>query len=191
MRAGLSTTREYIATWFEPQPAASPFAGVGPADIHNRDPRDLPLVTDGADALGEGVLARSKDGGVVFFQLVPWRFDPAQQNQKRVFRRTSYALSRVLAGLGVAGRTPLLERFRDPLEPERNAPALARRPLPRRAGGVGRSLPVLSLVGRARAAIPPAALTVPRRSRAARRRPGRRLPPGRAQGATGRAGRAG
>ena len=36
---------EHIAAFFEPPPAGSPLAGVGPADVHNRDPRDLPLVT--------------------------------------------------------------------------------------------------------------------------------------------------
>ena len=108
---------EYIATFFEPQGAGSPVAGIGPADLHNRDPRELPLVTGGAVVLGNGVLARSEDVNLVFLQLAPWRFDPEQQNQARVYRRTSFALSRLLGNLGVAGSTPLLGRFRDPVTP--------------------------------------------------------------------------
>jgi hypothetical protein len=110
-------TGEYIATFFEPQDGSSPFAGIGPADLHNRDPRDLPLLTGGAAVLGNGVLASAAEGSVVFCQLVPWRFSPERQNQKRVYRRASCGLSRLLANLGVASSTPLLGRFRDPPAP--------------------------------------------------------------------------
>ena len=42
---------EHIAAWFPPFSADSLLAGVAPADIHNRDPRALPLVTGGATVL--------------------------------------------------------------------------------------------------------------------------------------------
>ncbi|HLX65176.1 MAG TPA: glycoside hydrolase family 2 TIM barrel-domain containing protein [Planctomycetota bacterium] len=104
-------TAEHIGTFFEPQAATSPLVGVGPADVHNRDPRNLPLVTGGAQAVGDGVLASADEGRVVFCQLAPWQFNPKQQNTKRTFRRTSCLLTRVLGNLGVQAQTPLLERF--------------------------------------------------------------------------------
>ena len=102
---------EHIGTYFEPPAANSPLAGVGPADVHNRDPRDLPLVTGGAQTVGDGVLANALEGHVVFCQIVPWQFNIKQQNTKRTFRRTSCLLSRLLGNLGVQGQTPVLERF--------------------------------------------------------------------------------
>jgi hypothetical protein len=62
---------EHIAAWFPPFSASSLLAGVSPADIHNRDPRRLPLVVDGATAYGDGVLAAT--GNVVFCQLPPFQ----------------------------------------------------------------------------------------------------------------------
>jgi hypothetical protein len=115
---------EHIATSFEPFGQSSPLAGVGPADVHNRDPRELPLVSGGARVIGDGVLARSESGNVVFCQLAPWQFDgPKQANLKRTHRRTSFLASRILGNLGVSGATPLLERF--------NRPADASKPEPR------------------------------------------------------------
>jgi hypothetical protein len=38
-----------------------------------------------------------------------------QMNLKRTHRRASFLLTRLLANLGVAGETPLLERFRQPV----------------------------------------------------------------------------
>jgi hypothetical protein len=66
--------REHIATCFEPPGLASLFAGVAPADVHNRDPRELPLVSGGAKALGDGVLAQAEGANVVFCQLAPYSF---------------------------------------------------------------------------------------------------------------------
>ena len=107
---------EHIATCFEPPGADSLLAGVGPADVHNRDPRQVFLVSGGAAVLGDGVLAESPKAGVAFLQLVPWEFDASRQfNLKRTYRRASFALSRLLAGMGVAGSTPLLERFGSPV----------------------------------------------------------------------------
>jgi beta-galactosidase len=114
---------EHIAAWFEPPGMNSPLAGVGPADVHNRDPRDLPLVSAGATILGDGVLARAENLNVVFCQLVPWQFDlKKQSNLKRTYRRASFLVTRLLANMGVAGSTPILARFHTPVElakPER------------------------------------------------------------------------
>ncbi len=106
---------EHIAACFEPFNARSLLAGVAPADVHDRDPRTLPLVTGGATVFGDGILASA--GNVVFCQLPPWHFDqsPKYFNQRRTFGRTSFAVSRLLANLGVAGATPLLERFGEPV----------------------------------------------------------------------------
>ena len=69
-----TSRQEHIATCFEPPGVASPFAGVAPADVHNRDPRELPLVSGGAKALGNGVVAQAEGANVVFCQLAPYRF---------------------------------------------------------------------------------------------------------------------
>ncbi len=69
---------EHIAAYFEASGEGSPLAGVGPADVHNRAPRELPLVSSGARAVGNGVLATSDDPNVVFCQLVPYVIDPAR-----------------------------------------------------------------------------------------------------------------
>jgi len=106
---------EHISSFFEPFGNESLFAGVGPADVHNRDPRELPLVSGGALVVGNGVLARAKNANVAFCQLAPWQFDYERQNTKRTFRRTSFLVSRLLANMGVSGSTPLLQRFRNPV----------------------------------------------------------------------------
>jgi beta-galactosidase len=62
---------EHIAAWFAPFSAQSLLTGVAPADVHNRDPRKLPLVVGGATAHGDGVLATISN--VVFFQLPPFQ----------------------------------------------------------------------------------------------------------------------
>jgi beta-galactosidase len=64
-------TVEHIAAFFPPFSDHSLLAGVAPADVHNRDPRDLPLVEGGATVYGDGVLAAA--GNVVFFQLPPFQ----------------------------------------------------------------------------------------------------------------------
>jgi hypothetical protein len=106
--------KEHIATFFAMPGARSPFAGIGPADVHNRDPRTLPLIASGATVVGNGVLASTET--VVFCQLAPWHFDPAKQsNLKRTFRRVAFATTRLMANQGVACATPLIERFHRPL----------------------------------------------------------------------------
>jgi beta-galactosidase len=108
---------EHIAAYFEPFGAGSPLAGVSPAEVHNRDPRDLPLVTSGATVIGDGVLAVSEDGNVVFCQLVPWQFDyrGEKMNVKRTFRRVSCLVDRLLANMGASGSTRLLDDFQKPV----------------------------------------------------------------------------
>jgi len=108
---------EHIASYFEPPHDGSLLAGVGSADVHNRDPRDLPLVSGGATIFGDGVLAKAENANVVFCQLLPWQFDTGRQNTKRTFRRTSFLVSRLLANMGPAGETPVLSRFRTPVDP--------------------------------------------------------------------------
>jgi hypothetical protein len=102
---------EHINAFFEPPAATSPLAGVGPADVHNRDPRNMPLITGGAQSVGDGVLATALDGRVVFCQMAPWDFKVSQQNTRRTFRRTSCLVSRALGNFGAHGQTPVLERF--------------------------------------------------------------------------------
>jgi beta-galactosidase len=106
---------EHINAYFEPQAGGSLLAGVGPADVHNRAPRSLPLVSGGADVVGDGVLAAAKDAGLVFCQMAPWQFDySGNYGLKRTFRRTSFLVTRLVANMGAAGPTPLLARFSSP-----------------------------------------------------------------------------
>jgi beta-galactosidase/beta-glucuronidase len=109
--------KEHMAAYFEPPGVKSLLVGIGPADVHNRDPRELPLVITGATVLGNGVLAKAEDANLVLCQLVPWQFDPKKSmNLKRTFRRSSYLITRLAANLGAAESTPLLARFRLPVE---------------------------------------------------------------------------
>jgi len=115
------TKVEHIGSFFDPTSMDIPFAGIGPADVHNRVPREMPLLSGGATILGDGVLgyvpdARIHRPQILFCQLAPWEVNPGQQpNLKRTFRRTSFVLTRILANLGVRGATPILERFHTPV----------------------------------------------------------------------------
>jgi beta-galactosidase len=108
---------EHIATCFEAFGADSPFAGVSPAEVHNRDPRKLPLVKAGARVVGNGVLAEAARANVVFCQLAPWEFDYSRErmNNKRTFRKTSNLLARLLGNMGASGATRLLEHIGSPV----------------------------------------------------------------------------
>jgi hypothetical protein len=107
---------EYVTTTFPPFPITSPLAGVGCADLDNRDPREIPLIRSGGTVFGNGVLATAEGGNVVFCQLVPWQFDYEKlYNLKRTYRRVSFAVVRLLANAGVAGPTPVLSRFASPV----------------------------------------------------------------------------
>ena len=64
-------TKEHLAAFFEPPGAGSLFAGISPADLHNRDPRELPLLSGGARILGNGVLGQAESANAVFWQLPP------------------------------------------------------------------------------------------------------------------------
>jgi hypothetical protein len=105
--------REYIGGYFEPFGPESPFAGISPADLFNRDPRNVLLVTGGAELEGGGVLAAAAGGGVVFIQLAPWHFDYSggRMNAKRTFRNFARMTARLMGNLGAEMRTPLLGRF--------------------------------------------------------------------------------
>jgi hypothetical protein len=96
---------------------ASPLAGVCPADVHNRDPRTLPLVSGGATAVGDGVLGDVEGENVVFCQLPPWQLDYSgeKMNVKRTFRKLSFCATRLLANMGAAGQTKLLANVSQPV----------------------------------------------------------------------------
>ncbi len=108
---------EHICAVFDPPALESVLAGVGPADVHNRDPREIDLISGGATVLGNGVLAVAKDANVAFSQLAPWQFDYSgdKMNIKKTFRRTSCLVTRVLGNMGCESRAPLLERFSSPV----------------------------------------------------------------------------
>ncbi len=109
---------EHIASFFEPPSVTSLLAGIAPADVHNRDPRELPLLVSGATPLGDGVLAQQSN--VVFCQIPPYgitRADGALNeplNVKRTYRRTAFMLARLLGNMGVRAETRLLFRFSTP-----------------------------------------------------------------------------
>jgi hypothetical protein len=113
--SAITTKRaEHMCTVFAAPGINSLLAAVGPADVLDRDPRQMELVSAGATVLGDGVLAFAPDANVVFSQLAPWQFDQTHFNQKRTFRRTAYLVARVLGNMGAGGSTPLLDRFSSP-----------------------------------------------------------------------------
>ena len=109
---------EHISAWFETMSIDSPFAGIGPSDVHNRAPKEIPLVKEGATIIGNGILARTENANAVFCQLVPWQCDYSneQHNVKQTFRRSSFLLSRIMGNMGVKSSTALLERFNQPVD---------------------------------------------------------------------------
>jgi hypothetical protein len=110
-------TAEHISTFFGPNGVNSIFRGIGPADLHNRDPRELPLITSGGVSIGNGVLAAATNPNIVLCQLIPWQFDQNKQsNLKKTHRRTSVVVTRLLSNLGVASSTPILARFNTPAD---------------------------------------------------------------------------
>ncbi|MFM1943147.1 MAG: hypothetical protein RI897_2129 [Verrucomicrobiota bacterium] len=110
--------REHISAAFTPPLTHSPFAGISPADLHNRDPRTLQLLTSSPalEILANGALATAINTPLTLCQLTPWEFNqPDQMNLKRTHRRLSFMFSRLLANLGSPSSTPLLERFHQPV----------------------------------------------------------------------------
>jgi beta-galactosidase len=111
--------REHLSAVFDPPVMRSLLAGVGPADVSSRAPLEIPLVASGATVVGDGVLALSPADApapaVVFFQIAPWQLDYKNAyDLKRTYRRASFTLTRLLANMGVAGSTPLLDRISTP-----------------------------------------------------------------------------
>ena len=108
---------EHIAAYFEPFGTASLLAGVGPADVHNRDPKDSRWCRAGPRSSATACWPQADNGNVVFCQLVPWQFDysKAAQRQADVPPR-SFLLTRLLGNLGVEGATPVLARFNSPVD---------------------------------------------------------------------------
>jgi hypothetical protein len=102
--------REYIGAHFNPFPLGSPFAGISPADVFNRDPRPAALVN--------GLpFAASADGRTAYAALAPWDFDysAGRMNAKRTFRNFARMAARLFGNLGAEMKTPLLERFSRPV----------------------------------------------------------------------------
>jgi beta-galactosidase len=110
---------EHISCRYAPAGPDSPIAGVGCGEFMIRDPREVPLVTGGAEVVGDGVLAVAEGGRVVLCQLAPWQFDYKQfYNAKAAFRHLSFAVSRLLGNMGVTFGTPLLDNMARPAGPE-------------------------------------------------------------------------
>lgn len=111
--------KEHIASFFETFKSDSPFAGIGPSDVHNRSPKELSLVSQGAEIIGNGILANSENASVVFYQMKPWEcdFSNGKHNVKQTFRRSSFLLNRLIANMGVESTTPLITRFNSPVDP--------------------------------------------------------------------------
>jgi len=120
---GVSIKRsEHIASYFEPQGTRSLTTGISPADVHNRAPKAIPLVSSGAEIVGNGVVAKIPGANVIFCQPVPWELDYSreQHNVKQTFRRWSFLLNRLLANMGVVNTCPILERFHRPVDVAKN-----------------------------------------------------------------------
>jgi beta-galactosidase len=111
-----SRESEHISSYFETMGFGSPFAGVSCADVHNRDPRMMALITGGAEPAGDGVLARGTNAPIVFCQLAPWQFEGEQMNLRRTRRHVSVLVARLLANLGAEFKTPILTRFNAPVD---------------------------------------------------------------------------
>jgi len=112
--------REHVSAVFDPPALNSLLAGIGPADVEVRAPREVSLIAGGATLVGDGVLGFAAAGktppNVVFCQFAPWQLDYSRSHSlKRTYRRWSFLLARVLGNLGVAQPTPLLRRFHAPL----------------------------------------------------------------------------
>ena len=103
---------------FDTMKTSSPFAGIGPSDVHNRAPKVISLVSSGAQIIGNGVLSSADQSNVVLCQSVPWQNDYSgeQHNIKQTFRRSSFLLSRLMGNIGVESSTALIGRFNQPVK---------------------------------------------------------------------------
>ncbi len=107
---------EYISAFFNAFSRDSLLVGIGPADVHNRDPRELPLVAGGVSIVGNGILGKAETTNVVLCQLVPWQFEyKNNRNLRKTFRRASFLIARLLANMGGSASTPVLSRFSKPV----------------------------------------------------------------------------
>jgi hypothetical protein len=115
--------KEHIASCFPAPTMNSPFVGICPADLHNRVPRDYPVITAGAEIIANGMLASQPEVNTIFCQFTPDDFAdaPEQLNRRRTFRRSSFLLTRLLGNLGVRPSTPLLDRFSEPVVDQEEA----------------------------------------------------------------------
>jgi hypothetical protein len=114
---------EHISGDFRRVELKSLLTGIGPADLHNRDPRELPVIAGGATITGDGVLATVEGMNIVFCQLAPWQWaNSAQPNVKRTYRRLSFLVSRLLANMGASADTSILARFGAPPRPGDHQP---------------------------------------------------------------------
>jgi beta-galactosidase len=108
---------EHICAYFDSADRHSLIAGIGPAEVCIRDPRELTLVSKGALVVGNGVLALGEGCSVVFCQLVPWQFDQKKMYHTKIsFRRTAFLVNRLLSNMGISSTTPLLARFSRPVK---------------------------------------------------------------------------
>jgi hypothetical protein len=107
---------EHIATTFNGPKADGWCAGIGSADVYNRDPKEYDLIVEDNDIEGSDIVAFSPTIHAAFCQLVPWQFDTKLMNQKHTFRRTSFLLTRLLCNLGAAASSPLLDDGANPVK---------------------------------------------------------------------------
>ncbi|MGD0090355.1 MAG: hypothetical protein ABSE73_10595 [Planctomycetota bacterium] len=110
---------EHFAAYFPAQEGKSLFAGINPAGLHSREPRQLALLSADAEVeiLGNGILAKAKNANVVFCQMIPWTYDiQDRHNLKTCYRHSTELVNRLLANMGVRGTTTLLSRFASPAD---------------------------------------------------------------------------
>ncbi len=139
--------REHIAAYFAAPGAASPLAGVGPADVFNRDPRELSLVVGGADGdrrrrAGDGRPGRRRLLSARSVAVRPDKADEPQADIPVFFAPGDAPGGEPGGGRGRADSAPL-SRSRAGVEGRKT---LAARPLSRRAGGMGRSVSLFPVV---------------------------------------------
>jgi beta-galactosidase len=103
---------EHISTYFESEPMRSPFAGISPAELHNRNPRKMTLMKSGGRILGDGALAQI--GGAVWCAVTPVPGGEGLGMNRRTYRRSAFLVSRLLGNAGANFSTPLLARFHTP-----------------------------------------------------------------------------
>jgi hypothetical protein len=101
--------KEHIASYFELFGAHSVFAGIGPADVHNRSPRGYPLITAGAEPVGNGILARAPDTGIVFCQIAPYEVTRSQGAVASLSADPADAADGRQSGVMTLGSAPLAQ----------------------------------------------------------------------------------